>query len=459
MKKLKQLQAQLADRLKIIDAIEPKVNDETATTEELADLKKAVDEAKALKAEIAELTSLHSDIKGLQDVRQPVAGAPVQTLSGGGGDPDSGLTKVGTAVVEKGPRGGFAGMVLDAAEEFGITEILEANKPAYKLAFHRVLTKGLGGLGKTDLTVLHSVNKNLNETGVDERGGILVPTDFLLEPVRQSVAQTGLINEVRVVPTGSGSVTAYRANDSGDDIYTNPFRVRLAGEGRRTSEPQGQQFEPQRIEVYEGTQRIPFTRATMEDNPAFVQNWIRDMFFENAEPSFENFILNGTGVGEPWGIIPRALAGAFNMTIRNAGNPVVPTNLTSLFYRLPAQYRQNSVLVMNSAVFGDLASATDANQNQNNLFGVTSRTNGAAVELTETFRGKRIVFSELMPNFGANNLFAIHADLRRSYIFVRRMAVTMGLRDLADEDPVAVFRHRFGGDVLLGRACNVWRQA
>lgn len=395
------------------------------------------DEMKSWEATIEAIQGLQAQVKlaGRTDElaawgQQPAATLP---LAGKGG----GQT---TAQVE--------GMVL-AEEDEGIwsdAQFRATRSKEYKASFRNYLRKGFSGISDAE-------RKALSE-GSDTAGGFLVPEEMINRIIQKQPTPTRVAGLVSSVNISRDSVVMPKVAYATDDIYTTGIRVTWTGEVpssstvHRVTEPV---FGQTRIPVFTAMMSLPLTNDLVEDSIFPLVSWASGKFGETNDLVRDNMILNGTGLGQPAGILLNP-GGTDQPGVVASGdaNTLLADGLISIAYAVPEQYEENLKFVFNKTSTGKtIAGLKDAENRY--LWGMGLQDSGLmAPAIRRNLLGYPTVFSGFMPNVGTNKYPIIFGDLG-GYMLVNRVGFSVQvLRELYAETNQIVLlgRVRFGGATI-----------
>lgn len=318
----------------------------------------------------------------------------------------------------------------------------------YQKAFRSYLRTPIGG------QVDGSAIRTLQE-GADPSGGFLVPEDFMAKIIAKEPTPTRVYGRVTTLTTSRDALVMPKLNYSADDLYTSGMRVTWTGEVpasstvMRVTDPVWGQA---RIPIYTAMLSIPLTNDMIEDSAFPLVSYISDKFSETIDLLRDNMILNGTGQGQPAGILlapgtaynPKVVLSGSAGTIGTDGTFIIKTAMS-----LPEQYDNNAVWVMNKVNTGNAVAQLKDAQGRF-LWGLGYQESGLSVDFkSKPLAGYPVIFSGFMPNIGATAFPMIFGDLT-GYYMVNRIGFSIQiLRELyAETNQILVLgRIRFGGQV------------
>ena len=316
--------------------------------------------------------------------------------------------------------------------------------PEYKEAFRSWIKQGRNA---PDAAI-----RTLSE-GADPSGGFLVPLDILNKVIVKEPTPTRVAGRVTQLTTSRDRLAIPKVNYAADDNYTTGMRVTWTGEvpasstAMRVTDPV---FGQTTVPIYTAMMSIPVTRDLIEDSMFDLLGFISGKFAETIDLLKDNMILNGTGLGQPSGILvnPGATSNPA-VVVSGSASALTADGLLKTAFSLPEQYQDNAVWVMNLTNTGQALSLLKDSNNRY-LWGAGLQDSGLAGDfMTRRLVGREIIWSGFMPNVGASTYPAIYGDLK-GYYFVNRIGFAVEvLRELyAETNQVLVLgRIRFGGQV------------
>ncbi len=353
-----------------------------------------------------------------------------------------GMTPAGATTIEA-AKGGW----LVNSEGEGVLDdatMKTLRNPDYSRAFKAYLRRGIGKM--TEATGL-----KLLQEGIDTSGGFLVPEDLLNTIIAKEPAATSVSGRLRRFTTSRDSVLIPKVNYTTDDIYTTGMRVTWTGEvpasstAHRVTEPV---FGQTRIPIFTAMMSLPLTIDMVEDSAFDVTAWITGKFTETIALLRDNMALNGTGAGQPFGILANPNATDNPATVATGVSAAITWDgLQNLVWALPDQYDGNACHVFNKASTG-LAISKLVDGDGRPLWTVGSADTGLVGSPKQrTLLGYDVIYSAFMPNVGASTYPIIFGDLRGYYAVDRvGMAIQVLRERYAEENQIVVLgRVRFGG--------------
>jgi HK97 family phage major capsid protein len=430
---------------------------EARTPEESAKMRTLATDVKTLRAEYDAETEAEKSLEDSRVFVDTLTGETVNIKHGtqpgrGGveGFEAAGETVIGRGRDQKG-RDYFEKVYEEGAGMLSQKELALMADGEYKRAFRNYLRGGEKRLTGAEFKVLNE--------GVDAQGGFLVPDDVLSRIISKDPTPTRVAGRVTRLTTSRDAITMPKVNYTTDDIYTTGIRVVWSGEqpasgathrqgtAAGTAEPA---FGQVRIPVHTAMLSMLLTNDQVEDVGFPLVGWTSDKFSETADLLFDNMTLNGTGLGQPAGILLNP-GGTGQPAIVKTGSAALLTadGLIDLDYSVPEQYMENLVYIMNRTNGAKNIAKLKDSQNRY-LFSMGGAADGGLQgKRPDQLLGKDILYSGFMPNVGANNFPIVFGD-PRGYYLVNRIGFSIQvLRErYAEENQVLLLgRLRLGGQV------------
>lgn len=289
--------------------------------------------------------------------------------------------------------------------------------------------------------------------GSDPAGGYLVPPEQLARLLQKQAAPTRLNGLVEQLNASGDMLQMPKVNYTTDDIYTTGVRSTWTGEIPSTStvhRATNPQFGQKKIDIYTNMLSVAVTNNLFEDSAFPLLSWLTGKFDETIGLLKDNMILNGTGIGQPSGILLNP-GGTDQPSTVNVGDPITATGIINLAWSLPEQYEEGAKFVFNKTSVGK-AVAVLKDSNNRFLWGQGLQDSGLTAygPGQKMLAGTPAVFSAFMPDSAtAANVF-VFGDLR-GYALVNRIGFSVQvLREVYAESNQALVlgRIRFGGAVL-----------
>lgn len=185
------------------------------------------------------------------------------------------------------------------------------------------------------------------QEAVGADGGFAVPPDWRGLVTGLVQAEDSMMAMCDAIPTQSNSVTAPVDEDtawgssSGVRVYT-----RAEGAAMTGSKPNMKEVTVKLNELYA---LVPVTDELLEDGP-LLQNLLTTKAAEKIRFKVNDLIVNGSGVGQPLGIMNAACKVQVSKESSQAAATVLAANIVKMYSRMPAWCRGRAVWLINQDV-------------------------------------------------------------------------------------------------------------
>lgn len=322
-----------------------------------------------------------------------------------------------------------------------IDAIEKGDKKQYTKAFEAYLCKrgGPGSLGPTDY-------KTLTE-GTDSAGGFVVPPDFQAMIIKKTMTRVAVRANAFISTTSRDSQQWPKINYSTDDNFTSGIRLTWTGEApatattHRVTDPVVGMYT---VPVHTAMASIPLSNDLLEDQAVDVAGISSDLFAEAFSLGEDNVFINGTGAGQPMGLIMEIDGNGPASQAGTGSNTFTGDDLIKLFYKVPVQYRAQGKWLMNSPAM----QVAELLKDSQGRYLVTSILQASlATTQIDVLKGKPIVIDEFMPAVTTNNFPVVYGDLS-GYMVLDRVGLSIQkLQEVYAELNVTLLlgRKRVGG--------------
>lgn len=404
---------------------------ETPTEEQRESAQNLINEARELRSQIETLEAQERELGELQQF----AGRAVQGRDMGGKPfiPVQGQGDTRT------PNDEFLSTWTADARNRGLSDkqVLFAAGEEYRNEFRNYLRTG-------------TASRALNESLISD-GGALVPAEMAREIIQRRQAPNRLYNAVRKIRGSTDSISIPK-HLGGSSTQQSNLSVQWLGEAGSAAEDTSlENFGTTNIQAHRGGFVVTCSRSLIEDQAFDIEGWVAEMIADTYTQTIESIILNGSGVGRPWGILTRAGSAAGQVDTFNIGNPISAEGMINLLGEIDEQYAANASFVMRRGTF--FTQIADLKDSQGGFyFGTFMNTDGGAAARVESqILGYPNLMSDHMPALGAGNNVVLYGDLNLGYALLER--VTMSIEPYIDptiqkKDQKGWYvRFRLGGDV------------
>lgn len=432
------------------------------TAEDAAAAQGLLDEMRDLKGKIdaiRQVTHLQAQGNDLEawaaaKARSPILGGlPGVPTGGAAGTYGNGVTVLGLEadgeMIVNPSRKGIEILNLDkdgrADSAYKPGAFKAASEESYAKAWVKSLREPWGNLSNVEQAAL--------QEGQDSAGGFLAPDELSSMLIQREPTPTRLAGRVMRLTTSKPALLIPKVNYSTDDLYTTGMRVTWTGEQpatattHRVTEPV---FGQVSIPVYTAMMSIPVTADLLEDSTIDLMGYLQMKFAETIDLLRDNMILNGSGIGQPTGILTNVDGtGAVSSVVSGAASELTGDGLIDLTEALPEQYDENSVLVFNKTNTGKAIRKMKDGDGRP-LFNYGGQDSGYAGPRSRDVNGYPYLWSGFAPNVAANAYPIVFGDLR-GYCQVDRIGFSVrALFELYAETNLVVLlgRVRFGGQPI-----------
>lgn len=335
-----------------------------------------------------------------------------------------------------------------AARPGSVAGVQDGDDIEHKKAFVSFMRKG-------ELAGLQGLQTKAMSVGSDADGGYLVPRELSTKMV------------TRLFDTTPMRQLANVENISGDaleiPVDRDEAEAKWAGETETRSETATPQVGMLRIPAHEIYAMPKATQKFLDDAAADVEGWLSKKLADKFSRRENNAFLNGTGVGQPRGILSYPTSTADDATrlwgtIQHVATGVsadfpasTPADiLIDLQQTLRTPYQQGASWLMARKVIGKIRKFKEATTNA--YIWQPGLTAGAPSLLL----GCPLTISEDMPALAANSLSVAFGNFKEAYTIVDRVGIRV-LRDPFTGKPFVSFytTKRVGGDVTNTEAVKV----
>lgn len=343
------------------------------------------------------------------------------------------------------------------AEDVGAGSLTEKqfkaiSKPEYKKAFKAFLHYGEEKIRDRYPTTYKALVE-----GIDEGAGFFVPPDMLSEIIQRKPAPTTMRARVRQLATTSNRVTMLRTKYY-DPIRTSPITGQWTGEAGNPSDSPVPTFGEWQIPVYEYMGRLSLSNTMIDDSGFSLESYISQELANWMDLHYEEFLTNGTGVGQPKGVWTTAgqpLSPGNPGAVQSAATGVLDADVVkSMRFNILPQYEQRNfafIMNQNTAKTISLFKASTGTQNNGMYLFQRGQVYPGIVEPTpDSVDGFPIVYNQFVPDIAAGSYPILFGSLQ-GYFMPQRMGLTIRVLneiEALNNRRVFLFRLRWGGDLI-----------
>lgn len=189
-------------------------------------------------------------------------------------------------------------------------------------------------------------------------GGFAVPIEFATEIAAHSLEEDSLLALCDDNPISGNSMTY--PSDETTPWGTDGVRAYWEGEAD-TAVGTKPKIKPNTMRLNKLMGIVPLTDELLEDAPA-MGSYVTGKLGESIRYKANDAIFNGTGAGQPAGILNASALVTVSKESGQAANTFVAANAAKMFARMPARYLAGAIWVMNQQVLPQLITMTISNQ-------------------------------------------------------------------------------------------------
>jgi HK97 family phage major capsid protein len=301
----------------------------------------------------------------------------------------------------------------DTTDRSGAGAKAEDPEATYREAFSSFMRRGLGRLSGDQQRAMQDGYQELEgralAVATDAAGGYMVPKDFWDKMTESLKAFGGLINEATVLPTGTGADLSWPSNDD-----TNNTGALLA-ENVQAGELDFA-FATKMLKAHMFTSKI--TRVSLQllqDSVFNLDAWLPVKQGERLGRALAPYLINGTGVDQPQGLVP-GLAAVTTATV----NKITFDDLIDLEHAVNSAYRNRGMYVLADSALRELRKVKDTQ-------GQYIWQPATAAGVPSAINGRPYAIDENMDVFGLGAKPVVFGDIKRAFI-VREVAGSQLLR-------------------------------
>lgn len=281
------------------------------------------------------------------------------------------------------------------------------------------------GMSSEDRSVL--LERWAHVSSQADLGGALAPEDFRNQVIADEAGYAVIRPLADVQPTAS-DMLVFPSITSNTGSYADVYTSGYAGAWRQQGYVTGGTAPTVQNQPRFGQERIPVndwipdavevTPNLLEDSAANLESILARIIAETKAADEDYAFINGTGVGQPQGIMPTIQAVSANIINTGDADDITYNGLIDLIYSLPAQYRRNANLLMNSLTYGEVLKMADSQARPLFQPGMTF----------DQVNNVKIVIGEFMPDVGSGTYpilvgnFKYYVVAERGPLRIQRLA-------------------------------------
>lgn len=380
---------------------------------------------------------------------------------------DGSVVKSGFSRMASEDEGAIEGVAADGADLYAYNALGEAKLKALKSgAYKKAMDTYIRSVGRG--RPVDGAAMKVLEEGNDSAGGFWIPPDFRAELIKKMATMTAIRPNANVITTGTDMVSFPKVVYTTDDKYTAGTRFSWSAEnpGSNYTESTNPVSGKTNIPVHLATASIYLTRQMVEDSAFDVMGYVSGILAETFALGEEDAFINGSGAGQPQGILNHAnintasgttdgmkivsgSASAIAWGTTTAGSSTAVTKgIIAVEAALPPQYEAGAKWLANKGTYSTARGMVDSNGRP--LWNITEAWPTLANGMSPTLLGYPILKSQFMPDIAGDSYPMLFGDFK-SYTIADRVGLSievfrevLGLQDLV----VVYARKRVGGQLV-----------
>jgi HK97 family phage major capsid protein len=302
-------------------------------------------------------------------------------------------------------------------------------------AFGRFVRKGEAVLSNEQRSILTGEKRAVSEgnqashIGSYSSLGYFVPTGFVDQVEKATKFFAPLLEDgvFNVIQTGTGQALPFPVSDDTANACT------IVGESASVSDLDTTANQVI-LSAYKTTSGvIKASIELLQDSSIDIETFLADRFGERFGRGYENFLTNGTGSGQPTGLLTALSANGVTPVIAtgssaNSGGTETGTNsigyadLVNLEHSVDPSYRRNAKFMLNDLTLASIKKIIDK-------FGRPLWTAGVSSGDPDTILGYQYVINQSMPAISPSATTVVFGDLKK---FTVRRVLDMSMIRLVE---------------------------
>lgn len=198
--------------------------------------------------------------------------------------------------------------------------------------------------GEVDPRLISNTATTYGQEGVGADGGFAVPPEYKTEIMSLVMAEESLLARCDATPTSSNSVTV--TTDETTAWQTSGGVLTYWGGEAGTYSQSKPSLKEVSVRLHKLYSFVPVTDELLEDAPA-LSRMLATKAGEKMDFAITDAIINGTGIGQPLGILNAACTVQVAKEGSQAADTVVAANLLKMSTRMPQRNFARSVWLVN----------------------------------------------------------------------------------------------------------------
>ncbi len=201
--------------------------------------------------------------------------------------------------------------------------------------------------GNVDPRLVANAPTTFSTEGIGEDGGFAVPPDFRRDIMVKVAGEESLLSRTDQLTSSSNSITLPK-DETTPHQTTGGVLAFWENEGALLTQSKIA-LEQETIRLNKLTALVPVTSELLEDAPA-MSTYLRRKVPEKFTFKVNDAIVNGTGAGQPRGLLNSAALISVAKESGQAADTIVFNNITNMWSRLYSGCRSNAIWLVNQDI-------------------------------------------------------------------------------------------------------------
>lgn len=313
----------------------------------------------------------------------------------------------------------------------------------YNDAFWKVFRNGKESLNSNDVGMLMDPQIRNLAVGTDANGGYLVPDEFERQIVKGLQDQNIMRQLATVIQTSSGSREIPVESDYGTANWMSEKEAYTESDANFTQEILG---------AHKAGTIIKVSEELLNDSAFSIDSYVVNSFAKRFGNLEEKGFINGTGTGQPKGVIGSGEIG--KTTAGGQVDSVIADDLIDLYHSLKRPYRRNASFLASDGTVKALRKLKDND-------GQYVWQPGLQAGEPDRILSRPVYVSDDVPALGADAKSLAFGDYSYYWVADRRGRVMQRLNELYAANGQVGFRmfQRVDGKLVLPEAVKVLQNA
>ena len=262
--------------------------------------------------------------------------------------------------------------------------------------FAMAVRHGARAGSQLDPRLIMNAPTTYSQEGVGADGGFAVPPDFRQEIWQKVSGEDSLLSMTDQNPTSKNTIV-FPADETTPWDSSGGIQAYFEGEAGQLTQSKVA-LQDKTIRLNKLTALIPVTEELMEDAPG-LDGYLRKKVGEKFDFKLNHKFVQGTGAGEPLGILNAASLVSVGAESGQSADTVVAENVMNMWTRLYAPCRRNAVWLINQDIEAQLMQMVIQGTNSG-VFPVYMPPSGLSVAPYGTLMGRPVFPTQACETLG-----------------------------------------------------------